>query len=83
MTWRDSDGYGIREAEAWSGITGWRFESSSAYHAKAPHGGALSFLGVVLPERANISWQRLWAIRNSSGPGSGKPPRHGATMLGK
>jgi hypothetical protein len=39
--WRDSDGYDSRvtRLRAWSGITGWRFESSSA-HREALHGKA-------------------------------------------
>jgi len=49
--WRDSDGYGTRDTRlrAWSGITGWRFESSSAHDAKAPRGGAVVVRGAVTP----------------------------------
>jgi hypothetical protein len=36
---------------AWSGLTGWRFESSSAHLTKAPLGGAFCVLGVS-PDRA-------------------------------
>jgi hypothetical protein len=40
--WRDSDGYDSRvtRLRAWSGITGWRFESSSAHLREAPVYGA-------------------------------------------
>ena len=50
--WRDLDGYDTRvtRLRAWSGITGWRFESSSAHDAKAPHGGAFVVSGSVPAE---------------------------------
>src|SRR4051794_20701187 len=45
---RADGGIGRRaRLRAWSGITGWRFESSSAHHAKAPHVGAFVVLGLV------------------------------------
>ena len=43
---RADGGIGRRaRLRAWSGITGWRFESSSAHSAKAPLCGAFSFSG--------------------------------------
>jgi hypothetical protein len=43
----DLDGSTLRptRSRAWSGITGWRFEPSSAHAAKAPHVGAFVVLG--------------------------------------
>ena len=58
--WCDSDGYDTRvtRLRAWSRITGWRFESSSA-HRKALHSGAFRVLGKRLGPRAS-RWQHIW-----------------------
>ena len=56
-----TDGYDTRvtRLRAWSGITGWRFESSSA-HRKALHSGAFRVLsGHFAGERVG-PWQRSW-----------------------
>jgi hypothetical protein len=56
----DFDGSTLHVARlrAWSGITGWRFESASAHRAKAPLVGALSFLTHVGAPGEELSWQR-------------------------
>ena len=60
--WHGTDGYDPRVARlrAWSGITGWRFESCSAHAREAPRCGAFS-----LPGRSRgggeLSRQRLLA----------------------
>jgi hypothetical protein len=53
--WRALDGYDRRDTRlrAWSGITGWRFESSSA-HLKAPQTGAFLFAGCRLRRSARV-----------------------------
>ena len=45
--WPDRDGYDswVTRLRAWSGMTGWRSESSSALDAKAPHVEAFVVLG--------------------------------------
>lgn len=40
------------QVEAWSGTTGWRFESSSALRANAPHGGSSTAQQEPRPLRA-------------------------------
>ena len=54
--WHATDGYDTRvtRLRAWSGITGWRFESSSAHVAKAPRGGAFSLVGVAGRRRGEL-----------------------------
>src|SRR4051794_25685420 len=53
---RADGGIGSRaRLRAWSGITGWRFESSSAHRAKAPHVGAFVVLGADRRSGANCA----------------------------
>jgi hypothetical protein len=55
--WHATDVYDSRvtRLRAWSGITGWRFESSSAHVAKAPRGGAFSLVGTGSPGWGRVS----------------------------
>jgi hypothetical protein len=59
--WPDSDGYDTRvtRLRAWSRLTGWRFESSSA-HRKALHSGAFRVPGLDCRGRRPKPWQRYW-----------------------
>jgi hypothetical protein len=68
--WRDADGYDTRvtRLRAWSGITGWRFESSSAHLWKAPLGGAFSFDAASLHVGPNFSGNALWQMGSAMGP---------------
>src|SRR5215207_2339763 len=60
---RADGGIGRRaRLRAWSGITGWRFESSSAHHRKPRSGGVFSFLDRPHKRgqlsRGNAYWQQ-------------------------
>jgi hypothetical protein len=62
---------------AWSGITGWRFESSSAHHAKAPLVGAFCRSGVTWTRRGGTfvatpsgKW-RTTVLHTSTSPACG------------
>src|SRR5215211_2084912 len=73
---RADGGIGRRaRLRAWSGITGWRFESSSA-HRESPANAGLSSLWASW--RA-IPWQQLWQHRPTVGPQFVESPGTGAT----
>jgi hypothetical protein len=52
---------------AWSGITGWRFESSSA-HRKALHRGAFRAFCALVSDSLAGAWQLLWQPSPRSSP---------------
>jgi hypothetical protein len=72
----DLDGSTLSRARlrAWSGITGWRFESSSAHRAKAPHVGAFVVRGLPDAVSGEHSWQHRVAMENSGVLRSCSPP---------
>ena len=66
--WRDADGYDTRvtRLRAWSGITGWRFESSSAHERRPRLAGLLLFSGVLLRvPAAPLHRSAVHALRDS------------------
>ena len=66
--WHATDGYDTRvtRLRAWSGITGWRFESSSAHRAKAPHSGAFRVLDDHSPASASARGNARGNIRRAT-----------------
>ncbi len=80
--WRDRDGYDTRvtRLRAWSGITGWRFESSSA-HRKPCKAGLSGFPPFVPPDLSQPlgPWQHSWQHPSGDGRRHCRAPRTGAT----
>src|SRR5436190_5588708 len=69
----------VTRLRAWSGATGWRFESSSA-HEKALHSGAFA-LSRRVSDSATSAWQLLWQLRSRRMKPWATPParRHSST----
>src|SRR4029079_9781403 len=73
---RADGGIGRRaRLRAWSGITGWRFESSSAHSEKPRSAGLFASLRPIAAVGGHFLWQRpLTSGPQRCGPDRGPPP---------
>src|SRR5215212_8317725 len=66
---RADGGIGRRaRLRAWSGITGWRFESSSAHSEKPRSAGLFAFSGSTAAVGANFRGNALWQLGGALRP---------------